>query len=169
MDYSTSQTVGLSRPQKGLDFWNSIAPVLGLFFLAPLTAEYLIGYLSMTFAEMHMGLLLLAPTYGGAAIIIRESARRTGRGWPTIILLSLAFGIFMAGLIDHSLFDPSYQITELWHDMPNPTYIPALGISYLDALYFVLGHVIWSISAPIAIIETFVPRSRTVPWLATSG
>ena len=169
MDYSTSQTVGLSRPQKGLDFWNSIAPVLGLFFLAPLTAEYLIGYSSETFTEMLVGLLLLAPTYGGAAIIIRESARRTGRGWPTIILLSLAFGIFMAGLIDHSLFDPSFQITELWHDMPNPTYIPALGISYLDALYFVLGHVIWSISAPIAIIETFVPRSRTVPWLGNLG
>ena len=169
MDYSTSQTVGLSRPQKGLDFWNSIAPVLGLFFLAPLTAEYLIGYLSMTFAEMHMGLLLLAPLYGGAAIIIRESARRTGRGWPTIILLSLAFAVFQAGLIDHSLFDPSYQVTDSWYDMPNPTYIPALGISYLDALYFILGHVIWSISAPIAIIETFVSRSRTVPWLDNLG
>jgi len=169
MDYATSQTIGLSRPQKGFGFWNSIAPVLGLFFLAPLTAEYLIGYLSETFTEMLVGLWLLAPLYGGAAIIIRESARRTGRGWPTIILLSLAFGVFQAGLIDHSLFDPSYQTTELWHDMPNPTYIPALGISYLDALYFILGHVIWSISAPIAIIETFVSSRRTMPWLGNLG
>jgi len=118
MDRTISQTVGLSRSQRGLGFWNSIAPTLGLFFLAPLTAEYLIGYSSETFTEMLVGLWLLAPLYGGAAIIIRESARRTGRGWPTIILLSLAFGVFQAGLIDHSLFDPSYQITDSWYNMP---------------------------------------------------
>ena len=169
MDRTISQTVGLSRSQRGLGFWNSIAPTLGLFFLAPLTAEYLIGYSSETFTEMLVGLWLLAPLYGGAAIIIRESARRTGRGWPTIILLSLAFGVFQAGLIDHSLFDPSYQITDSWYNMPNPTYIPALGISSLVALIFVLGHVIWSISAPIAIIETFVSSRMTVPWLDNLG
>ncbi len=169
MEYATSQMVRVSRPQNCLGFWNSIAPAFGLFFLTPLTAEYLIGYLSLTFTEMLVDLWLFAPLYGGAALIIREGTRRTGRGWPTIILLSLAFGVFQAGLIDHSLFNPSFQTADSWHGTPNPTYIPALGISCLVALNFVLGHVIWSISAPIAIIETFVRSRRTMPWLGNLG
>jgi hypothetical protein len=33
---------------------------------------------------------LLALLYGSGAILIREVARRTGRGWPTILVLGLA-------------------------------------------------------------------------------
>ncbi|SNR42784.1 hypothetical protein [Actinomadura mexicana] len=40
------------------------------------------------------------------AVLIREAARRTGRGWPTIVLLGAAFGLVQAGLIDQSLFNP---------------------------------------------------------------
>jgi len=142
-----------------------VAPALGLFFLAPLTAEYLIGYLPVTgnFVQMLVDLWIFAPLYGGAALIIRETARRTGRGWPTMILLSIAFGIFQAGLIDHSLFSPAY------HGTADPTYIAVLGISGTTALAFIQGHVIWSISAPIAIVETFVSRWRTTPWLGRPG
>lgn len=146
-------------------FLQRIAPALGLFFLAPVTAEYLIGYLPVTgdLVQMLVDLWLFAPLYGGAALIIREAARRTGRGWPAIILLSAAFGVFQAGLVDHSLFDPAY------HGTADPIYLPALGISGTTALAFILGHVVWSISAPIAIVETFVPRRRTVPWLGRPG
>jgi hypothetical protein len=145
-------------------FLQRIAPALGLFFLAPVTAEYLIGYLPVTgdLVQMLVDLWLFAPLYGGAALIIREAARRTARGWPAIILLSAAFGVFQAGLVDHSLFDPAY------HGTADPTYL-ALGISGTTALAFILGHVVWSISAPIAIVETFVPRRRTVPWLGRAG
>jgi hypothetical protein len=64
-----------------------IAPAVGLFFLAPLVAEYLLGNVSI---KEITGLLFLAPMYGGGALLIREVARRTGRGWPTIILLAAA-------------------------------------------------------------------------------
>lgn len=154
-----------TRKSEAPEFLQRIAPALGLFFLAPVTAEYLIGYLPVTgdLVQMLVDLWLFAPLYGGAALIIREAARRTGRGWPAIILLSAAFGIFQAGLVDHSLFDPAY------HGVADPTYIAVLGISGTTALAFILGHVIWSISAPIAIIETFVSRRRTEPWLGRAG
>ena len=155
-----------------MNFARRIAPAVALFFLAPLIAEYLIGYLPATgnFGEMIFGLLFLAPLYGGAAIIIREVARRTGRGWPTIVLLGLAFGFFQAGIIDHSLFNPSYLSIEGWPDVPNLTYIPLFGVSVYNVLTFIIGHVIWSICAPIAIIETFVPRhERSKPWLGNFG
>jgi hypothetical protein len=148
-----------------------IAPAVGLFFLAPLTAEYLIGYLPETgnLTELLGGLYLLAPLYGGAALIIREVTRHTGRGWPTIILLAFAFGVFQAGVIDQSLFDQEFLIREGWEDAIGPTFIPVLGIVGIDALSYVPGHVIWSICAPIAIVEAFVPNRRTTPWLGGPG
>ncbi len=64
------------------------APAVGLFFLAPLVAEFLLGDLPMT---MLPALIVLAPMYGGGALVIREVARRRGRGWPTIFLLGAAY------------------------------------------------------------------------------
>lgn len=148
-----------------------LAPAFGLFLLAPMTAEYLTGYLDSTgnFPVLLFSLLFFSPLYGGAALTIREVTRRTGRGWLTMILLSFAFGVFQAGLVDHSLFNLSYQDIEWWEETAMPTYLPSLGISVYFAMIFIVGHVIWSICAPIAIIETFVPHHRTTPWLGKGG
>lgn len=148
-----------------------IAPALGLYLLAPLPAEYLIGYLDSTgdFPALAAGMLFFAPLYGGAALIIREVTRRTGHGWLTMILLAFAFGVFQAGLVDHSLFNLSFQDIEWWDENLKPTYIPAFGISANYALNFIVGHVIWSISIPILMVEMFVPHRRTTPWLGDFG
>jgi hypothetical protein len=34
--------------------------------------------------------VVLAPMSGGGALLIREVARRAGRGWPTVLLLAAA-------------------------------------------------------------------------------
>ncbi|HET9222491.1 MAG TPA: hypothetical protein VFO07_08310 [Roseiflexaceae bacterium] len=148
-----------------------IAPALGVFFLAPLTAEYLIGYDTSTgdFGALLFGLIFFGPLYGGAALIIREVTRRAGRGWLTMILLAFGFGVLQPALIDHSLFNPSYRDIEYWQDQLGPTYIAGLGIGAEPALNFIVGHAIWSICAPIAIVETLVPYRRTTPWLGVLG
>ena len=79
------------------------APAIALFFLSPLVAEFLLG--DFTLAQLSY-LILLAPAYGGAAVVIREVARRFGRGWPTIVLLALAYGVIEEGLETQSLFNP---------------------------------------------------------------
>jgi hypothetical protein len=71
-----------SRPEDGaghLTVWRRVAPAVGLFLLAPLVGEYLLGNLSI---RDIVALLFLAPMYGGGALLIREVARRTGRGVP---------------------------------------------------------------------------------------
>ncbi|HEY0734494.1 MAG TPA: hypothetical protein VGD69_06285 [Herpetosiphonaceae bacterium] len=161
---TTSQSLRSDKERSRL---RRIAPVLGVFFLAPVLAEYLVGYDTSTGdpGALLFGLLFLAPLYGCPALIIREVTRRTGRGWPTIILLAFGFGVIQAGLIDHSLFNPSYRDIEYWQAQLMPTYVPALGIGVDPTLDFVLGHVIWSFSLPIALVETFVPERRATPWL----
>jgi hypothetical protein len=79
--------------------------VVTLFLVAPLVAEYLLGDLPLNLLP---ALVLLAPAYGGAAVLIRETARRTGRGWPTMLTLGAAYTFIGEGLVSQSLFNPDY-------------------------------------------------------------
>ena len=140
-----------------------VAPAVGLFFLAPLVGEYLLGNVSIM--EI-WALPILALLYGSGAILIREVARRTGRGWPTMLVLGLAYGLIEAGLIDQTLFEPPELTTGV---VGAVTYVPALGISVSDLLSFVVGHAGWSIGVPIAMVEALVPTRRRTPWLGRAG
>ncbi|MCN9244358.1 hypothetical protein NGF19_26835 [Streptomyces sp. RY43-2] len=148
-----------------------LAPVVGLFVLSPICAEYLIGYDQIVGHpwELLTGLLLLAPLYGAPALLIREFTRRTGRGWPTMLLLSAAFGLILAGLVDQSLFNPDFFDDPSWAQERTPTLVPALGISVGHVLNFLAGHVIWSFAAPIAVVEACAPDRADEPWLGKVG
>lgn len=142
-----------------------------MLLMAPVTAEYLIGYDDTigSPAVLVFGILFFAPLYGAPAVLIREVARRTGRGWPTILLLAAAFGLIEAGLVDQSLFDPDYREIPYWQDLRQPTYLPWFHTSAFMSISFVAGHVFGSIAAPIALAESWWPdRSRT-PWLGLPG
>jgi hypothetical protein len=75
------------------------------------------------------------PLYGAVAVLIGETTRRAGRGWPTILLLGAAFGLIQAGLIDQSLFNPGYldnadpTWAQAWRQERLATLIPGLGVS----------------------------------------
>lgn len=149
-------------------------PVLALLLLSPICAEYLIGYQQNISrpADMLAGLVILAPLYGSVAVIIRDLAKRTGRGWPTTLLLGAAFGLIQAGVIDQSLFNPDYGSdvgVPQWEAGRLPTIIPGTGISLNHLFDFVVGHVIWSFGAPIALVDSCTPLQADRPWLARRG
>jgi hypothetical protein len=138
-------------------------PVLGLAVLAPWMAEFSWGGLGVT--DLAVAMLFLAPLYGGAAVLVREVARRSGRGWPTMLLLGVAFGLLQAGIVDQSLFNPSYARFDFQH----PAHVSALGFSAFYLIAFVVGHAITSIGVPIALVEACTPRHRDRPWLGRAG
>ena len=142
----------------------TIAPVLGLFFLAPLVAEYLLGNLPIALLP---ALMVLAPLYGGGAILIREAVRRTGRGWPSILLLGMAYAIFEEAFTTQSLFNPHYLSLKL--GLLAPAFIPALGIGAWWTLWMFNVHAIWSIMTPIALVEACVPDRARKPWVGRKG
>src|SRR3954464_15233473 len=82
-----------------------VAPAFVLFFLSPFVAEFLLGNISISAI---VAMVFLAPMYGGGALAVREIARRCGRGWATIILLALAYGLIEEGLVIQTLFNPNY-------------------------------------------------------------
>jgi hypothetical protein len=137
-----------------------------LALLAPFVAEFLLGdqYLSgppEVGKQLGMYAMFVA-LYGSGALLIREIARRRGRGWPTILVLALAFGIAEEGLLTETLFNPHY----LGLDLLSPGHIPVLGLGTPWTVYVLTLHVVWSIATPIAIAEAFFGRS---PWLRTPG
>jgi hypothetical protein len=135
--------------------------VLGLVLLAPLVGEFLLG--NVTIREIG-ALPFLAPLYGGGALLIRETARRTGKGWPTILALGVAYGLVEAGVVDGSLFSASYEGVDY-----AAVRVPVLGVSAFYGLQFVVNHAVWSIGIPILLTETLSPRRRTTPWLGRIG
>ncbi|GAA0576407.1 hypothetical protein [Rhizomicrobium electricum] len=139
-----------------------IAAVVTLALLSPLIAEYLSGSLSL--AEIAAMPVMLA-MYGGGAVLIRETVRRSGRGWPSILLLGLAYALVEEGIADQSLFNPNFEGLRLL----DPGFLPALGIGVPWTLYVLAIHVIWSIMVPIALAESLFPSIRREPWTGRVG
>src|SRR5690606_13341981 len=81
----------------------------------------------------------------------------------------LALGIAQACLIDQSLFAEDYQGYAGWAESRQSTFIPALSISAFNAYSFILGHVIYSFGAPVAIAEAWRPQRAAKPWLGLFG
>jgi hypothetical protein len=140
------------------------APALGLFFLAPLIAEYLLGDLPITLVG---ALIVLAPLYGGGALLIREIVRRSGRGWPTILTLALAYAILEEAFTTQTLFNPDYLHMHM--GLLKPAYIAAFGMGGWWTVFVLTLHTVWSISVSIALVESLVPDRATTPWLKNTG
>ncbi|MCL3837202.1 hypothetical protein [Aeromicrobium duanguangcaii] len=138
------------------------APVLAVMVVAPWFAELSWGGYPAT--DLPLIVLFLGPMYGGAAVLIREVARRTGRGWPTIVLFAAAFGVLQAGLVDQSLFNPRFGR----YDFQHPVHIEGIDISLYYLVTFVTGHVVASIAIPIALTEAWSRRGAE-PWLSRRG
>jgi hypothetical protein len=135
-----------------------LLPAIGLFLLAPLVAEFLLGNLPITALYT---LIVLAPLYGGGALLIREIARRRSLGWPSILVLALAYGVLEEGITTMSLFNPNYANQRLL----DYGYVAWLGLGIPWTL-FVLGlHAVWSISVPIAVVEVLAGARGLSAWL----
>lgn len=161
MAHEMTQSVEQSRLEPRAKGW-SLLPAIGLFLLAPLVGEFLLGNLSITSLGL---LLILAPLYGGGALLIREVARRRQLGWPSIILLGYAYALIEEAFTTQSLFNPNYVGLRLL----DYGYISSLGISAWWTVFVLSIHAIWSTSVPIALVESFTPATRHTPWLGKIG
>lgn len=139
-----------------------ISPAILLFFLAPLVGEYLLGDLTI---EQLPALFALAPLYGGGAILVREAVRRTGRSWPTFLLLALAYGLLEEALLTQSLFNPDYLHLRLI----DYGFVPALGTALPWAISVLGIHIGGSLAVPTGLVESVFPARRAEPWLKLPG
>lgn len=135
---------------------------LGLMLLAPTIGEYLLGNIPLS---QYGDVLFLMPLYGAGALLVRESARRLGGGWPMIVLFGAAYALVEEALVDQMVFNPGYLDLSSFDGYAE---IPGLGISGTLVLWSLALHTVWSICVPIALVEAFDP-TPTRPWLRWPG
>jgi hypothetical protein len=154
----TSSIAATARPRR------SVFAAISLFFIAPFVAEYLLGDLSL---KLLPALIVLAPMYGGAALLIREHVRHKGRGWPTILCLGAAYALLEEGLVTQSLFNPDYL--KLHMHFLQPAHIAWLGTGGWWTMLMLNVHTFWSIGVSIALAEGLWPERVSEPWLGKVG
>ena len=137
------------------------SPALALYVLSPLIGEFFLGDFPVVLLPL---IVVLAPWYGAGALLIREVARRRGRGWPTIALLALAWALIGEGLLGQSLFNPGYADAHLL----DHGFLPGLGIGATWTVFVLAIHVAFSICLPIAIVELGMSEPRR-PLLRRRG
>jgi hypothetical protein len=131
------------------------APALTLFLLSPFLAEVVFG--ATPFSRLG-GLVPLLFFYGGGVLIIRDLARRRGRGWWRILLLGAAYAIVEEGLVIQSVFNPDlFRAGELGGR--------ALGVNGVWTEWTIAYHATYSVAIPILLAETLFPSRRDEPWL----
>src|SRR4030095_10758707 len=123
-------------------------PAVALLLLAPVVAEFLLG----DFTVRQLGFVaFFLPQYGCGALLVRELARRRRRGWPTMLLLALAYALIEEGLTTQSLFNPNYANERLL----DYGYIEVLGTSLNWTVFVLTLHVVWSIGSSISLARRF--------------
>ncbi|MFF0267897.1 hypothetical protein [Kribbella sp. NPDC004536] len=130
-----------------------------LVVLTPLIAEFSLGTVPVRMLYL---VLMYVPIYGAGALLVRELARRSGGGWPTIALLGVCYGLLEEGLALQSLTSPHLYGAAGWGPRVfgiNTTYTE-LNLPY---------HVVFSVLIPIALVELLFPRIGQQPYLRRPG
>ncbi len=133
---------------------------LTLYLLAPIIAEVLTGSTPPLQFVNPLSLIFLTALYGSGALLIRETARRRGLGWWSVIALGAAYGVLEEGLVVTSWFNPHWPDVLYLND-----YSHALGVNWYWALGLTAFHAIVSVTLPITLVETAFPALAPLPWL----
>ncbi|MFQ5910531.1 MAG: hypothetical protein ACE5IJ_07415 [Thermoplasmata archaeon] len=123
-------------------------PIITLMLLSPLTAELLSGSSPPLEFFFPLSFLFLVALYGGGVLIIRELAVKWQKGWPSILLMGAAYGIFEEGLVVKSFFDPNWMDLGILGD-----YGRWAGVNWVWTVWLTIFHGIVSIAVPIILFN----------------
>jgi hypothetical protein len=144
-------------------------PILCLLILSPGIPEYLSG-------SSNMGLLVLAPPlffvflaanlalYGPGVILIREAKIRWNKGWASVFLLGLAYGIVEEGLALRTFFNPQSSVVGNLG-----VYGHWAGVNWVWAVGLALFHSVFSIGLPIFIFGLAFPNLKSKSLVSMRG
>lgn len=139
-------------------------PVITLLLVAPVFGEVLSTATAPLDLLLPWNLALMVGMYGCGAVVCRATARRFEFGWPGLLLLGSAYGVYEEGLVDRFWYDPSY-----WSETGVGDYSVVWHINVLTATHLTVFHAAVSIVASIVVVEHLFPDRRHDPWVGPWG
>ncbi|NUS00076.1 MAG: hypothetical protein HOV67_33055 [Kribbellaceae bacterium] len=147
------------RPPKPVKLPGAGKAAWTLVLLTPLIAEFSLGTVPVRMLYL---VLMYIPIYGAGALLVRELARRSGGGRPTIALLGVCYGLLEEGLALQSLTSPHLYGAASWGPR-------VFGINTTYAELNLPYHIVFSVLIPIALVEFLFPRVGKQPYLRRGG
>ena len=144
-------------------------PLLFLLLLTPGIPEYLS-------ASSQLTLLVISPLiffgllaanlglYGSGVILIREAMIRWKKGWASVFLLGVAYGIVEEGIALWTLFNPLAQpVGNLGF------YGHWLGVNWVWTVGLLIFHSVYSIGLPIFLFGLVFPELKSKSLVSGAG
>lgn len=153
----------------GLLAYLRVHPIVCLAILTPGIPEYLSTSSSLLTAVTDpfffpIQLAINVAQYTAGALLIREAVLRWHKGWGTVFLLGLAYGVTEEGLGDNTLFNSSHGA-----DGVLGSFGRFAGVNWVWATSVLAFHVIYSIGLPILLLRLAVPSTAGRSLLSRRG
>ena len=135
-------------------------PILFLLLLTPGIPEYLSASSQITLLVLNPLLFFLflganIGLYGSGVILIREAMIRWKKGWASVFLLGVAYGIVEEGLALWTLFNPLAQPVGVLG-----FYGHWLGVNWVWTVGLLIFHSVYSIGLPIFLFGLVFPELK---------
>src|SRR5690349_1373557 len=144
-------------------------PILFLLLLTPGIPEYLSASSQITLLVINPILFFLflganIGLYGSGVILIREAMIRWKKGWASVFLLGVAYGIVEEGLALWTLFNPLAQpVGNLGF------YGHWLGVNWVWTVGLLIFHSVYSIGLPIFLFGLVFPELKRKSVVSMRG
>jgi hypothetical protein len=144
-------------------------PILFLLLLTPGIPEYLSASSQITLLVLNplLFFLLLGANiglYGSGVILIREAMIRWKKGWASVFLMGVAYGIVEEGLALWTLFNPLAQpVGNLGF------YGHWLGVNWVWTVGLLIFHSVYSIGLPIFLFGLAFPELKRKSLVSMRG
>lgn len=131
-----------------------------LVLLTTLCAELTFTAVAVPTAWLLLPLLLVM--YGAGVLLVREAVARVGGGWPSLVLLGLAYQLAEDGLGLQALTSSEMYGAADWGWR-------ALGANWTYWESQIGVHVVFSVLVPVMLTNLIFPAHRERPYLRTGG
>ncbi|MHA6621830.1 hypothetical protein [Pseudonocardia sp. DLS-67] len=131
-----------------------------LVLLAPVCGELTFSAVGMPI--MWIAFPFLVPMYGAGVLLIRELTVRAGGGWPSLVVMGLAYELVEDGLGLQALTSPTMYNASAWGPR-----VLGLNLTYWESQ--VGYHIVFSVLIPILLTNLVFPELRQAPYLRRRG
>ena len=137
-------------------------PMVVLLIFSPGLIEYLSGSSALTTLVLNPAFFVFQVAlniglYGPGVLLIREAKLRWKKGWATVLLLGLAYGILEEGIALSTMFDPRASPVV---SSGLAGYGHFAGVNWPWAAQIDIVHALFSIAIPILLLDLTLPETR---------